>query len=286
MDRDGQLSLRMPRPGRALKVLMVAIAVLGIGFALLINFGGPSAIAAFTALVCDFDKVTALPVPQVWRLFTSGLLTDPQSLFHLVFTLVGLYFLAPDIERRWGGKRFLVFFFACVLVGNLFVWLGNLAFPGGRFHHAAALGAAAPITGIVTAWAIENAHLRVNLFFVLPVSGRVLLWVTIGFCVLALVYPTALPEGVFAPFGGLVLGLLLSGSPSILRRAYRRTRLGLLRRRRENLLIKEMLSPLDKGGAAPKRRRGSAAPPLRVVQGGLDDVLKNRKPPKDKRYLN
>jgi membrane associated rhomboid family serine protease len=229
-------------------------------------------------------------VPQVWRLFTSGLLTNPQSLFHLVFTLVGLYFLAPDIERRWGARKFLAFFFACILSGNLLVWLGNFAFSGvfaGRFQHPASIGAAAAITGIVTAWAIENAHLRVNLFFVLPVSGRVLLWVTVGFCVLDLVYPTALPEGVFAPFGGLILGLLLAGDPSILRRAYLRTKLALLRRRRENLLIKEMLSPLDKSSAsAPKRKRGGSAPPLRVVQGGLDDVLKNRKPPKDKRYLN
>ena len=36
----------------------------------------------------------------------------------------------------------------------------------------------------------------------------------------------------------------------------------------------------------PKRRPRPGAPPLRVVSGGLEDVLKKRTPPKDKRYLN
>ena len=42
------------------------------------------------------------------------------------------------------------------------------------------------------------------------------------------------------------------------------------------------LTPMPR---APKRS-SKGGPPLRVVQGGLDDDLKNRKPPKDKRYLN
>jgi hypothetical protein len=36
----------------------------------------------------------------------------------------------------------------------------------------------------------------------------------------------------------------------------------------------------------PRRARPSNAPPLRVVSGGLDEVLKKHTPPKDKRYLN
>jgi hypothetical protein len=53
-------------------------------------------------------------------------------------------------------------------------------------------------------------------------------------------------------------------------------------RRQGNALTVESLTGSDRP-RAPKRKGG---PPLRVVQGGLDDDLKNRKPPKDKRYLN
>ena len=36
---------------------------------------------------------------------------------------------------------------------------------------------------------------------------------------------------------------------------------------------------------APRKPR-PGSPPLRIVQGGLDEDLSKRQPPKDKRYLN
>jgi hypothetical protein len=101
-----------------------------------------------------------------------------------------------------------------------------------------------------------------------------------GFCVLDLIYPAAMPEGVVAPFGGVATGLLLGGSPPLVRRAWLRLRLAILRRRSGRLSAQEWLTPKQ-----PRRAR-PGAPPLRVVSGGLEDVLKNRTPPKDKRYLN
>jgi hypothetical protein len=121
----------------------------------------------------------------------------------------------------------------------------------------------------------------VNLFFFLPVSGRALFWVTILFCVLDLIYPVAPPEGVVAAFGGVLAGLVFGGSPSLARTLYLRAKLSLLRRRASHLRVEDVLSPR----ASTRRPRGGA-PPLRVVQGGLEDVLKKRNPPKDKRYLN
>lgn len=59
-------------------------------------------------------------------------------------------------------------------------------------------------------------------------------------------------------------------------------------RRRQDLgavlTIDAVTGEISERPRAAARRKGG--PPLRVVQGGLDDDLKNRKPPKDKRYLN
>jgi hypothetical protein len=121
----------------------------------------------------------------------------------------------------------------------------------------------------------------VQLFFVLPMRGKWLFWLTIGFCVLDLIYPTALPEGVVAPMGGVVVGVLLSGSPSPARSLYLHLKLLLLRRRSRSLSVAEVMA------SKPVRRpRSPGAPPLRVVSGGLEDALRKRNPPKDKRYLN
>ena len=133
---------------------------------------------------------------------------------------------------------------------------------------------------IAIAWSREFHNSTVNLFLVVPIRGRTLLWITIGFCVLDLVYPAGLPEGVVAPFGGIIAGLLFSGSPSLVRTAWLHVRLVFLRRRAAGMRVEDVLSP------KPKRRPRPGAPPLRVVSGGVDDVLKKRTPPKDKRYLN
>lgn len=278
-DRPQAMALAFPKPGRALKLVLWAVLALGI-FNALASTWVPHGEQVFLALVCDFEK---LRHGQLWRVLTSGLLTSPASFGHLFFTLVGLYFLAPDLERRWGPGRFLRFFAYAVLAGNLTVMLADAVIPPdsqARFHPQAVFGASAAIAAIAVAWARDNGSRTVNVFFVLPVRGQWLLWVTIGFCVLDLVYPNALPEGVVAPFGGVIVGLLFGGSPSLARAAWLRVKLALLRRRAARLTVEDVLA------AKPKRRPRPGAPPLRVVPGGLEEVLKKRTPPKDKRYLN
>jgi len=122
----------------------------------------------------------------------------------------------------------------------------------------------------------------VRLFFFIPVSGKQFFWVTIVFCLLGLVYPDGVPEGMVSPFGGVLVGILLGGTPSVLRQIYLRLKLAVLRRRAGAPPV-PMSPPSTKGKANPTRR---GAPSLRVVQGGADDELRKRRPPKDKRYLN
>jgi len=276
---DGpQLSVAFPRPGRALWIVLIAMGALGIVTALMTTWAH-GAEGVFGWLVYEPHH----PFSQPWRLLTSGLLTNPASWGHLMFSLLGLYFLGAPLEKRWGAGRFLRFLALSVVVGNLTTMLIDRGMGEAgpeRFHPAYVFGPAAAITAIAIAWAREYSDSTVQLFMVLPVRGRVLFWITIGFCVLDLVYPAGMPEGVVAPFGGLVVGLLFGGSPSLARTAWLHVRLAFLRRKSTNVRVEDVLS------RKPSRRPRSGAPPLRVVPGGLDEVLKKRTPPKDKRYLN
>jgi membrane associated rhomboid family serine protease len=273
-----QLSVAFPRPGRALWTVLVVIGSLGIMTALLATWGGGAG-SVFSWLVYEPSHAFSQP----WRLLTSGLLTSPASWGHLLFALVGLYFLGAPLEKRWGAWRFVRFLALAVILGNLTTMLVD-RFIGDaapeRFHPAFVFGPAAAITAIAIAWAREYSDSTVQLFMVLPIRGRVLFWITIGFCVLDLVYPAGMPEGVVAPFGGLVAGLLFAGTPSLARTTWLHLRLALLRRQSPNVRVEDVLS------RKPARRPRSGAPPLRVVPGGLEEVLKKRTPPKDKRYLN
>jgi len=272
-----------PRPGKALRAVLAVVAIVSIAMAVIVNWapGGETGVALFEKLTFSPKAVLA---GQVWRPFTATLLTSPRGFGHVVFTLIGLYFLSTDLEKRWGAWPYLRFLGLSALFGWLFALLGDLvpvATP--ILHREMLFGASAAITATAIAWSRENAELRVRLFFFLPVSGRQLFWVTIGFCILNVVYFQDVAEGAIAPFGGIVAGLLFSGQPSLARRAWLKLRLAMLRRRAGGLSAEDMLG--DEGGA-PARKRRPGAPPLRVVIGGLDEDLKKRKVPKDKRHLN
>jgi membrane associated rhomboid family serine protease len=261
-----------------MRAVLVAVGATGILTALVAAWA-QGGLAVFPWLAFQPGR----PLPFVWQWLTSGLLTSPESWSHLFFSLLGLYFLGVPLERRWGSWRLVRFLALAVVMGNLVTFAVDRAMPPQtpeRFHPALVFGPAAAITAIAIAWSREYADATVQLFFVLPVRGVTLFWITIGFCVLDLIYPAGTPEGVVAPFGGLLAGLLFGGSPSLFRSVWLRVRLALLRRQARGAASREVLA------VKPSRRRSSSSPPLRVVSGGLEEVLRKRTPPKDKRYLN
>ncbi len=271
----------LPRPGRALKAVLIVLAAVSILGAIVVNWlpGGETGARIFLLGTLDPARV----LHQPWRLLTAGLLTSPKGFGHVVMTLMGIYFLSPDLERRWGASRFVRFLLTSVIVGWLLaIAVDALPLPHPIFHaHGGLFGATAAITATSIAWSKENANLKVRLFFVVPVSGRQLFWVTIGFCVLFLVYFQDMNEGAIAPFGGVLTGVLMSGSPSPVRALWLKLKLAVLRRQKNAITVESILE-----GKPTTKRPRPGAPPLRVVYGGLEDELKKRKVPKDKRHLN
>ncbi len=275
MSGPGQVTMALPRPGPALKVVLVLIAAVGLFEAIVVNHVGGGR-AFMTWLLCSTEGVRHY---QLWRLVTSGLLTSPDSFNHLLFTLLGLYFLSSELERRWGSVRFIRFLLTSIIVGNLFSLAVATLFPNSP---NAFFGADAAIAAIGVAWGREFPDLEIRLFFFLPVKGRILIWIAVGFALLGFVYPSSVPAGPAAPFGGIVVGLFLAGTPSMVRTMYLKLRLKSLARRAAG---GSQAEPDLRPGAPPRRGRANA-PPLRVAYGGLEEELKKRKPPKDKRYLN
>src|SRR5690348_8032202 len=115
MSGPGQVTMALPRPGPALKAILIIIGAFGIFQAVVVNHveGGTK---LTDWLICSTEGIH---LAQLWRLLTSGFLTSPVSFNHLLFTLLGLYFLSPELERRWGSGRFVRFLATSVIVGNL-----------------------------------------------------------------------------------------------------------------------------------------------------------------------
>ena len=275
-----------PRPGKALKALLIAVAALSVLGWLVVNWvpGGEKGAEAFLWVACSRDALLNQSIPRVWTLLTAGLFTSPTghgAAQDLLYTLIGLYFFSPDLEKRWGPKRYLRFIALSIVIGFVLSIAVDVASPPHLqiFHPHLMYGAGAAITATLVAWSRQNADSTVRLFFVLPVKGSWFFWLAVFYCVSGvLAWDPQNDAGVVAPFGGIMTGLLLSGTPSVARTLYLRAKLAVLRKQ---------ATPQDRPSSPrPSRSSRSGGPPLRVVYGGLEDELKKRKPPKDKRYLN
>jgi membrane associated rhomboid family serine protease len=279
------VSAAFPRPGRALKAVLVLIGAFAIIGAIVLHWAPGGAAGRQIFRFVAFEPQSVLDKP--WTLLTSGILTNPESFGHALWSIIGLYFLTTDLEKKWGGGRLLRFLALSVLMGNLTVLAVDRLLPMVAqpiFHPDLALGPMAAITATAMAWAKENAERHIRLFFFLPIKGKTLYWFTIGFAVLSLLFNQGAPEGAVAPFGGILSGLLFGGTPSPARSVWLRIKLALLRRKGTALTVESMMG--EPGSTRAPKRTATGGPALRIVQGGAEDDLKNRKPPKDKRYLN
>lgn len=142
---------------------------------------------------------------QVWRLFTWQFFET--DLFTLLFGVIMVLFLGRDLFYSWGGRRFaaIVLLVPAAAAGlttllALAGWKGLLA--------AGYLTITALLAVLVVAWATLYPSRQILVYFVLPMAGRSLIYMTVGINVLvALLYGVALVVPHFLAMGIIVLYL-------------------------------------------------------------------------------
>jgi membrane associated rhomboid family serine protease len=121
--------------------------------------------------------------------------------------MLALYMFGSDIERLFGSRFYLAYYFACVVaaaLSHLAVtgWMGAAPYP--------TVGASGGVYGLLLAFAIYFPHRRVMLLFPpIPMPARVFVAV---FAVLELYFGvTGTQAGVahFAHLGGMASGWLM-----------------------------------------------------------------------------
>ena len=207
---DSSAVMTLPKPGRALTGLMLGLLALWVMFAVALRWGDadPELFVFFAGVT---EKIAAL---EIWRLFTAPFLHAPDDPWHVVGVLIGLFFLTPSLEQRWGPRRLLVFLWLAATTAYLCQFLAELLMPASvaaRLSRGLWFGGLPAIEAVAVAWALNFRGQTVRLFFVLPVSAKTLLYFVIGFSVLRLIAAQPPPEGLIAPFGGLFAGWLFGG---------------------------------------------------------------------------
>jgi membrane associated rhomboid family serine protease len=144
------------------------------------------------------------PEFQPWQLVTYAFLH--AGIPHVLFNMLGLYSFGSDIERIWGTKRFITFYFTCAITAGLtqlaVSWITGALYP--------TVGASGAIFGLLLAFAVMFPQRRVLLLFP-PIPMRAPIFALVYGVVELYLGVTGTQEGVahFAHLGGMAGGLVL-----------------------------------------------------------------------------
>jgi membrane associated rhomboid family serine protease len=145
---------------------------------------------------------------QLWRLVTYQFLHG--GVMHILFNMLGLFFLGPTLERYWGSRRFLVFYLSCGIAGGLFY---TLLVVTGFLPAGSMVGASGAILGMLAACAILFPHFVVFIL-VFPVPIRIAAITFTVMYLVAVVSRGSNAGGEAAHLAGMVTGAVYVFSQS------------------------------------------------------------------------
>jgi rhomboid family protein len=155
---------------------------------------------------------------EFWRLIGFQFLHSHGMLEHILFNMLGLFFLGPIVELYLGRKRYVAFYLLCGMCGAVFYALINLAgiiahqwgfdVPGLLFDDpwTPLVGASAGVFGVVMAGAYLVPNATVLLFFVLPIRMKTLAYGLLAIAVITLLARANNAGGQAGHIGGAIAG--------------------------------------------------------------------------------
>ena len=140
-----------------------------------------------------------------WQLVTYAFLHDPGYIWHIIFNMFALYMFGPLLEQFWGARRFIAYYFVCLIAAGA----AQLAVDSATHTGEPTIGASGAIFGILLAFAMLFPRAKLLLYFVIPMPA----WLFVsGYAVLELFFGVTGREagiGHFAHLGGMLGGALM-----------------------------------------------------------------------------
>ena len=113
---------------------------------------------------------------EVWRLITWVFVE--REVIPLVFGCLILYWFGGELSSVWGPRGFLVRYLGVAAAAGALATVSSLVLPSARA--AVYAGGMPAASAMVIAWSRFFPERQIRLYFVLPVSGRMLLYFTIA----------------------------------------------------------------------------------------------------------
>ncbi len=166
MYRGRTLSLSLPPFTRAVKWLVITNAAVYLLLVLLkaVVPGLGSDLTLFLALI-----PAAVMHGWIFQLVTYSFVH--HDVLHILFNMLGLWMFGAQLESDWGYKRFLEFYFFCVIGAALTTIAVSYTGLGGVVPSTPTVGASGGVLGILMAFGMLYGNQEIMLFPI-PISIR------------------------------------------------------------------------------------------------------------------
>ncbi len=140
----------------------------------------------------------------VWQIVTYLFLHSPVMYSHILFNLLTMWMIGADLERHWGGRKYLTYWLVCGIGAGVCVTLAG-AFRGATIP---TIGASGAIYGLLLAYGTIFAERRLLFMFLFPIKARTMAWILFGVAFLSNLTPQSDRISHVAHLGGMAVGWL------------------------------------------------------------------------------
>jgi membrane associated rhomboid family serine protease len=179
----------------------------------------PSAIVATFGL----EPASVLEHLHVWRLVTYLFIHSPTQFSHILFNMLAVWMFGVDLERRWGTRAFLKYYFIVGIgAGVSMILVSLLPFAAtASTYHSITIGASGAVYGLLMAWALIFPNRQILFMLIFPLSARMYVLIMGAIAFLSAVGASGGPVANVAHLGGLVVGFLYLKGPTGLHMEFR-----------------------------------------------------------------
>ena len=147
---------------------------------------------------------------QLWRPITYMFLHSQTSFFHILFNMLALWMFGVELERMWGTRFFLKYYFLCGVGAALtMTLLSFVPLPAFTYlYTSVTVGASGAIYGILLAYALYFPNRPIYIYFVFPVPAKYFVMIMGAISLLSSLSGPGGGVAHTAHLGGLVAGYL------------------------------------------------------------------------------
>jgi len=157
---------------------------------------------------------------HIWQIFTYAFLHG--DVMHLFLNLLMLAFIGGELDRLWGSRPFLRYYFVCsTFAGLLYLFFQVFVTDG---LHVPMVGASGAIYGLLMAYGILFGERTLLFMLLFPMKAKHFIWVLAG---------VEFMTSLFSPHGGLSSVAHLGGMGAGLVFLWARARMSILSKSRK-----------------------------------------------------